>query len=88
MGRHERVRPAGAGSPGELLVSLLEPVGAHAGERRRLEVVGEVSRAIARVDRRDVVAEGVERRALTWERSGGGEQAERDGDDRSQSFAA
>src|SRR5437867_1054315 len=27
-------------------------------------------------------------RALTWERSGGGEQAERDGDDRSQSFAA
>src|SRR5438034_5775954 len=50
--------------------------------------MGEIGGAIARVDRRDVVAEGVERRALSRERGGGREQGERYGDDRSQSFAA
>src|SRR3989449_10524982 len=50
--------------------------------------MGEIGGAIARVDRRDVVAEGVEHRALSRERGGGREQGERYGDDQSQSFAA
>src|SRR2546422_1900712 len=49
-------------------------------ERRCVEIMGEIGGAIARVDRRDVVAEGVEHRALSRERGGGREQGERYGE--------
>src|SRR4029077_8023480 len=67
---------------------LAEPLGADARKGRRVQVVRQVGGAIARVNGRDVAMEGVERRALSRERCGVGEQAERGRDDRSQSFAA
>src|SRR5439155_3614133 len=68
--------PAGAGTAGELLVSLMQPVRVDAGECRCAEIVGEIGSAIARVDGRDVAAEGVERRALSRERGGEEQPAE------------